>query len=1015
MRLVVGERRLRGLALAVGDGTPVDWDEAARRLPRAELSALRDLAVIAAIHRGWQESAAALAQPGPPAAPEAPTDAQRWGRLEVLERIGAGTFGTVFRARDVQLDRVVALKLLRGEATPVGAHEAQWLQEARLLARVRHPHVATVYGAEQCEGRIGFWMELIEGSTLSELIKGQGIFGAREATLIALDLCAALAAVHAQGILHRDLKAQNVMRERGGRIVLMDFGLGKELSREADNDRTLSGTPLYMAPEVLLGEPATVGSDVYSLGVLLYHMVTGGFPVRGSSLAEVQDAHRRGDVQLLRDVRPDLPEAFVRVVETALATAPSRRPATAGAFESELRAVLQPEATHSPSSGAQPHPLPDVKSGMRPRWSISRQLPRETWRRRGRFAAAALAALVVLALWLRHRATALPPVEGVLLGDLANRTGIAMYGETARQVLDLGLRQSPHLALFRPDQLVAARRALRLAADAPIDRETGLKICLREHLPTLVSGEIDPSGQGYGLALRVIDARSGTVRALRSVFVGSHQDLVPAVDQLAAELRQDLGETPQSLAQNRQRLEPVTAGSIEALYRFYHALDLHARGEIELAIESLQTALASDPDFAMAYSQLAIYQGGVGRYAESLASSEAAYNLRDRLPDCEKYRVIAIYHLHRLQYEEALGYFQKAVVLEPTDADSWRQIAMLHANLGDAQAGLEAARKACQAQPGNVVNQGVLAVLLTAADHPDEALREIEEGRERLGNHVYFNWGEGLARLGRGDADGAAAAFRRLMESDLTYLSNGRLLLAQALVYEGKLREAAAELESGLELDTREHFARDGLIANLFLARTYALLGEPREAQRHLALMEQLPDLPIFLKNLRGAALVADDLGDRAYLARFLERIEGLRDRFPSDLARGSAAHLRGELERAAGRLETARTALEEARLYWGDPSTLRSLARLWEAEGHCDKAIPLLQQVITRKGRILRDYFAADWVTVHLELARCQKQLGHGAEARASYDAFLELWGTSAADLPLVRRARAERNELDR
>jgi tetratricopeptide (TPR) repeat protein len=911
---------------------------------------------------------------------------------------------------------MVALKLLRGLEQAAAGREALWLHEARLLARVRHPHVATVYGADQRDGRIGFWMELIEGNTLSELLRGQGPFGPREATLVALDLCGALAAVHAQGILHRDLKAQNVMRERGGRIVLMDFGLGMDLWQAEERDCSLSGTPLYMAPEVLAGAPATVRSDVYSLGVLLYHLVTGTFPVRGGSVAELEDAHRRGEIRMLRDVRPDLPSPFVRAVESALARSPAARPASAGAFEAELRAVLQPETASLPPAAAAPSPLTPGASGGGTAWRHRfRAIPRGRGLRILRAVAAAVALLVFMALWWRHRAPTSPAVQGVLLGDVENRTGIAIYGETVRQLLELGLRQSPRFELLRPERRAAARRALHIAAAAPIDRDSGLAICLREHLGWLISGEIDSTGKGYGLAVRVIDARSGAVRAFRAVFVASHQDLVTAVDGLAAELRQDLGEAPLSVAQNRQRIEPVTTRSIESLYRFYHALDLHAHGEIELAIESLQTALARDPDFAMAHCQLAIYQGGVGKYAESLASSEAAFRLRGRLPERESYAVAATYHLHRLQYEEALGYFQKAVALEPADADSWRQIALLHANLGDAQAGLEAAHKACAAQPGNVIDCGIPAVLLAAANHPDAALREIEAARDRLGDQSYFNWGEGLARLGRGDAARAESAFRRLMEGDPTYVSNGRLLLAQTLVYEGRLRQAASELESGLGLDSRKRFARDGLIANLFLARIYGLLGERLEAQRDLAVMEQLPDLPIFLKNLRGAALVADDLGDRTRLASFLGRIERLRDQFPSDLARGSAAHLRGELERAAGSLGAARDDLEEARLRWGDPSTLRSLARLWAAESRCDKAVPLLQQVLAEKGRILRDYFAADWVTAHLDLARCQKRLGKAREAQASYDAFLDLWGVAAADLPLVRQARIERDEPSR
>ena len=220
--------RLQDLATSVADGQAVDWEqveqEAGDEEQRKVVRALRELSGIAEAHQSWQES---------PAASQVPEDCQggtslvQWGSLVLLEKVGEGTFGEVFRARDPQLDREVALKLLRGEQA--GDDGSAVIEEGRLLARVRHPNVATVYGADRREGRVGLWMEFLHGKTLNTVVCEQGPFGAREAVLVGLDLCRALAAVHAQGILHRDIKAQNVMRETGGRIVLMDFGVGRDL------------------------------------------------------------------------------------------------------------------------------------------------------------------------------------------------------------------------------------------------------------------------------------------------------------------------------------------------------------------------------------------------------------------------------------------------------------------------------------------------------------------------------------------------------------------------------------------------------------------------------------------------------------------------------------------------------------------------------------------------------------------------------------------------------------------
>ena len=261
--------------------------------------------------------------------------AGRWGRLELLELVGKGTFGEVYRARDAQLQRDVAVKLLH-VGRPHDGLVDRMLHEARALARVQHPNVVVVHDAEERDGRVGLCMEFVRGRTLEQLLLAEGPRGAREAAVIGQELCQALAAVHAAGLVHRDVKAQNVMRENGGRVVLMDFGAGLQLSDGQSRAGSVTGTPLYLAPEVLeLGE-TSVQSDIYSLGVLLYHLVTNDYPVHGQTSAELIDAHKHGRVRHLRDVAPALPAWFVRAIERAVAPNPRDRFRTAGEFEAAL-------------------------------------------------------------------------------------------------------------------------------------------------------------------------------------------------------------------------------------------------------------------------------------------------------------------------------------------------------------------------------------------------------------------------------------------------------------------------------------------------------------------------------------------------------------------------------------------------------------------------------------------------------------------------------------------------------
>jgi serine/threonine-protein kinase len=255
----------------------------------------------------------------------------RWGSFELIECIGTGSVGTVWRSRDT-LDRDVAVKLLRSDRS----HRDHLLSEGKRLAKIRHANVVHVYGADEFDDVSGLWMELIVGDTLAAMLRARGPLGSQEVIAIGKTLCAALAAVHQAGLVHQDIKAQNVMRERGaraGRYVLMDLGAGMDVS---DPSAPRWGTPEYAAPEILSGARATIESDIYSMGVLLFYLLTGRFPVPGDSLEAIRAAHQRSERMWLRDLRPMLPAQFVETIDRALALAPSRRFPSAGALAEAL-------------------------------------------------------------------------------------------------------------------------------------------------------------------------------------------------------------------------------------------------------------------------------------------------------------------------------------------------------------------------------------------------------------------------------------------------------------------------------------------------------------------------------------------------------------------------------------------------------------------------------------------------------------------------------------------------------
>jgi predicted ATPase len=350
---------LKKAARAVTDGSPVDWESLSASNPalRSKLDKLRLIESLAASARG-------AGDPLDRNVPPTPEFQFSWGGLQVLEKIGEGSFGEVYRAFDPILQREVALKLHRPGTDGADSEFAPHIEEARKLARVRHPNVLAVHGVEVHDGRAGMWTDFIRGSTLEERIGTGEPLGAEEIAWIARELCRALSAVHAVRIVHGDIKAANVMRDTDGRIILMDFGAGSYVPQTArglngsqhgvpagfgpsSSGRRLIGTPLVMAPELLDGVEPNVRTDLYALGVLLFRLATGRHPIEASTAEELVRLHLEGERIPLREIRPDLPDLFARSIERALSPDPEDRYADALEMESKLIAALgaDPERT----------------------------------------------------------------------------------------------------------------------------------------------------------------------------------------------------------------------------------------------------------------------------------------------------------------------------------------------------------------------------------------------------------------------------------------------------------------------------------------------------------------------------------------------------------------------------------------------------------------------------------------------------------------------------------------------
>jgi serine/threonine protein kinase/Flp pilus assembly protein TadD len=573
---------------------------------------------------------------------DVPAARDAWGDFKLLARVGYGGFGEVYRAWDPALEREVALKLLLPSRTGTGQTDEEYksmLREARALASVRHPNIVPVYGIDRHDGRVGFWTDFVKGKTLSSLLGSQGPFGYREAALIGLDVTRALSAVHRAGILHRDIKAENVMREEGGRILLMDFGLSTLPHRQAGT----SGTPNYMAPELWRGRPASVESDIYAMGILLFHLVTNEYPAKLGGLTASEATAALARRWTLMDLRSDLPEPFLRAVGRAMEMDPAKRFNSAGQLAEALAECL---GTAVPVEAR-------TADAIRPEQARPR-LP--VWSRWG------IAAIFVLG-------------------------GASLKVPAVRRVLHLD--PSPEKTAAVSDAAPSAtgshyddyEKANALLQKSYKDSNVTDAIHIFESIP-----KDDPAFKlaqaGLGAAYFKQYRNSGEPALLDKATAASKaalaldSKLAPALVTMA-QIEANAGHNDVAMAQVEEAIksDPNSAEAYAAQGEVYVAL-----GRMPDAIAAIQKAIALEPDNSMWLLRLGDDYKSIGKLEDAAATWQDAVKLDPQ--NIFAFYDLGIVNMRLDKLDEARQDFQKVLAAGP-DEDSYRALGTVYQLEGD--------------------------------------------------------------------------------------------------------------------------------------------------------------------------------------------------------------------------------------------------------------------------------------------------------------------------------------------